>query len=103
MRFPRSRKVRVLVGACVVVSVGAIATVVQASIPDGNTIHGCYESGGNVKVVASLPCPKGYPSLDWNQTGPQGPQGPQGEQGSQGPQGKQGPLGPAGSAGIGTG
>ncbi len=67
MRFPKSRSMRLLVGACVFVSVGAIATVVQASIPDGNVIHGCYDSGGNLKVVSSLPCPKGYTNVDWNQ------------------------------------
>jgi hypothetical protein len=39
--------------------------------PDG-VIQGCYDSGGNVKVVAALPCPKGFTSLPWNQRGPQG-------------------------------
>ena len=40
------------------------------------TIHGCYDSGGNVKVIdASATCPKTYTSLNWSRpgrsTGPQ--------------------------------
>ena len=70
MRIPSSRNVRLLVAVCLVVGVGAVATVVQASIGGiggGGVIQGCYDSGGNVKVVAALPCPKGYTALQWNQ------------------------------------
>jgi hypothetical protein len=48
------------------------------AIGDGGVIQGCYDSGGNVKVVSALPCPKGYTPFRWNQEGPQGPPGPSG-------------------------
>jgi hypothetical protein len=51
-------------------------------------IQGCYDSGGNVKVVEVLPCPRGYSALQWNQ------------QGIQGIEGQQGPPGPAGKDGL---
>ena len=57
--------------------------------PDG-VIHGCYDKQGDVKVVASLPCPKGYTVLDWNLTGPQGPAGATGATGPSGPAGVSG-------------
>jgi hypothetical protein len=62
---------------------------------DGNTINGCYSSGGALKVLTpSAPtCPAGYTPISWNQTGPQGPQGPAGPQGPTGPQGPPGPSG----------
>ncbi len=43
---------------------GAVAATVLAggvawaAIPEGGVIQGCYDSGGNLKVVASLPCPR---------------------------------------------
>jgi hypothetical protein len=62
---------------------------------DGNTINGCYSSGGALKVLTpSAPtCPSGYTPIHWNQTGPQGPAGPQGSQGDTGPAGPPGPAG----------
>jgi hypothetical protein len=99
MRFLRGRKLRLLVGACVVVAVGAIATVVQASIPDGNTIHGCYDSGGNLKVVSAPPCPSKYTALDWSQTGSAGAQGPTGPTGATGLKGDTGGTGATGATG----
>jgi hypothetical protein len=88
---------------------GVVAAVVQASIPDGNVIHGCYDAGGNLKVVPTLPCPKTYTPLDWNQTGsagatgatgatgPRGATGATGPSGADGATGATGPTGPAGS------
>jgi hypothetical protein len=78
---------------------------------DGNTIAGCYSSGGALKLrTASEPtCPKGYVPIEWNVTGPKGAQGPQGPAGptgatgaagAQGSQGPQGPQGPAGSSQV---
>jgi hypothetical protein len=53
--------------------------VAWAAIPDsGGAIQGCYNSGGNIKVVSELPCPKGYTSLPWNQQGPKGDPGTDG-------------------------
>jgi hypothetical protein len=79
-----------------------------ASIPgSGGVIQGCFDNGGNLKVVSTLPCAKSWTPLAWNQTGPAGPQGetgpagPQGETGPAGPQGATGATGPQGPAGPG--
>jgi hypothetical protein len=57
--------------------------IAWAAIPgDGGVIQGCYDSGGNVKVVAALPCPKGYTPLAWSQQGPKGDKGEQGDPGN---------------------
>jgi hypothetical protein len=56
-----------------------LAGVALAAIPDSNgVIQGCYNSGGNLKVVSELPCPKGWTSLPWNQEGPKGDPGTDG-------------------------
>lgn len=93
----RSRKVLLAAGfATVLLAGGGTALAVSSSIPDSSgVIHGCYDSGGNVKVIdtsVTATCPKGYSSLDWNQTGPQGAAGAKGAQGSQGPAGPAGPA-----------
>jgi hypothetical protein len=63
----------VLVGAIATALVGGIA---WAAIPGpGGVIQGCYDSGGNLKVVNALPCPKGFTALPWNQQGPKGDTG----------------------------
>ena len=85
--------VSVLAGSAIA---GGIA---WAAIGDGGVIQGCYDSGGNLKVVAAPPCPKGYTSLPWNQQGIAGPKGDKGDQGIQGPQGNQGETGPEGPQG----
>jgi hypothetical protein len=98
---------RIVLTAAAALALVAGGTAVGASIAgpvDGSgVIHGCYDSGGNVKVIdASATCPKGYTALNWSQTGPQGtqgPQGPAGPAGSQGPKGDTGATGPAGAAG----
>jgi hypothetical protein len=79
--------------AALVVALGGVA---YATIPDSKgVIHGCYDSGGNLKVIDTSTvqsCPaKGYKSLDWNRTGPQGPAGSKGDTG---------PTGPAGAPGV---
>jgi hypothetical protein len=69
----------------VAVAAGALAAsalaggVAWAAIPDSDgVIQGCYNSGGNLKVVSELPCPKGWTSLPWNQQGPKGDPGADG-------------------------
>ena len=53
--------------------------VAWAAIPDSSgVIKGCYSSGGNLKVVSELPCPKGFTSLPWNQEGAKGDRGTDG-------------------------
>ena len=100
-----------LAAASAVVTAFAMAGVAFGAIPDASgVIQGCYDSGGNLKVVNALPCPKSYTPLQWNQqgpkgdkgdTGPQGPAGPAGPTGSAGPTGPVGPAGPAGPTGPG--
>lgn len=74
-----------------VLMIGGTAFAVSSSIPDGNgIIHGCYDSGGNVKVIdtsVTSACPKGYTTLNWNYQGPQGQKGDAGATGAQGPAG----------------
>jgi hypothetical protein len=97
---------RIAITGAAALTLVAGGTAADASIPaspvDGSgVIHGCYDSGGNVKVInVSATCPKGYTSLNWSQTGPQGATGPQGPQGPQGATGAQGPAGPAGATGA---
>jgi hypothetical protein len=94
-----------------VLMIGGTAFAVSSSIPDANgIIHGCYDSGGNVKVIdtsVTSACPKGYTALNWNYLGPQGqtgatgPQGPAGATGATGATGSTGAQGPAGiSVGV---
>src|SRR5690242_8582077 len=86
-------------GHLVAATLGAVlATVLAggvawAAIGDGGVIQGCYDAGGNVKVVSALPCPKGFTQFSWNQQGIQGPQGIPGPKGDQGETGPQGPAG----------
>jgi hypothetical protein len=49
--------------------------------PDG-VIQGCYDGGGNVKVVQALPCPKNYTPFQWNEQGLKGEPGPAGANGT---------------------
>jgi hypothetical protein len=95
-----------LVGAGVVlVLAGSVAWAAIPTTP-GGVIQGCYDAGGNVKVVEALPCPRNYTPFQWNQQGIQGIQGPKGDkgdkgdQGEQGIQGIQGPKGDQGPQGI---
>jgi hypothetical protein len=91
------KRVGLLAAAIAVAATGSIA---WAAIPGaGGVIQGCYDSGGNLKVVEALPCAKGYTALQWNQQGPQGLQGPKGDKGDLGPQGPGGPQGPKGDKG----
>jgi hypothetical protein len=62
---------------------GVIAMLLSGSLAwgapgAGGVIQGCYDGGGNVKVVTALPCPKGYTPLAWNQVGDPGAPGQDG-------------------------
>jgi hypothetical protein len=89
----------VMLAAAALAVVGGVA---WAGIPGGDgVIHGCYDSGGNLKVVDSgSACPRSYTALTWNQTGPQGIQGPQGIAGPKGDPGGIGPQGPQGDPAV---
>ncbi len=77
-----------------------LAGVAYATIPGGDgVILGCYDGGGNVKVVQSYPCPKGYTPLQWNQQGVNGDTGPTGPTGAQGVMGNTGATGATGTQG----
>ena len=79
------RSARLVVLVVVVGGVAAGFAYATVGIPGSNgVIQGCYDSGGNLKVVASLPCPKGYTSLPWNQQGQPGTNGTNGTNGVSG-------------------
>lgn len=89
----------------VIAAVGLLAgfagRVAWASIPDGNTIHGCYKNDtGVVRVIdpsAGDACKtKSETALDWAQAGQQGIQGVQGQRGQQGATGTAGTDGVSG-------
>lgn len=85
----------------VLVAGGGTALAASSSIPDSSgVIHGCYDTGGNVKVIDSdAACAKGYTPLNWSQTGPVGVAGPTGPAGPAGATGPQGPIGLTGATG----
>jgi len=66
-----SRQARWMTSAVAILAVSCVAVGIAyatGGIPGANgVIQGCYDNGGNLKVVASLPCPKGYTPLAWNQ------------------------------------
>ena len=108
MRLPATRGARLTIGACIVVTSGVIAAVVQASIPDGNgVIHGCYAahpatktSGAPLNIIdsAAAECGKGQEAITWNQTGVTGPTGATGATGAAST--VPGPTGPTGATGA---
>jgi len=70
-------------------AVGVVGGLAYAAIPGANgVIQGCYDNGGNLKVVNGLPCPKGTAPLQWNQQGVKGDKGDTGATGAQGPAGQ---------------
>ena len=82
------------------VSMALASSIAWAAIPGpSGVIQGCYDSGGNVKVVEALPCPRTYVPFQWNQQGIQGIQGLQGVPGQKGDKGDSGERGPAGLQG----
>jgi hypothetical protein len=94
-RFSSKRRAAVALSAvCVVGVVGA--GYAFGAIGSGGVIQGCYDAGGNLKVVEALPCPKGYTPLAWNQQGPQGEPGLPGAKGDPGVKGDKGDPGPGG-------
>ena len=112
-RWFARRSARLVVLVVVIGGVAAGVAYATGAIPGSDgVIHGCYDSGGNVKVAATATCPKGYTALPWNQTGPAGatgavgpagatgPAGPPGPSGGPGPAGATGPAGPKGDTGA---
>ena len=96
----------VLVGVAALALLGggtAAGAALSGPIDSAGVIHGCYDDGGNLKVIdASVTCPKGWTAISWSVTGPQGVAGragPSGPAGSAGPQGIPGASGPAGPPG----
>ena len=95
----RRRSVRLLAFGSVLVL--TLAGVAYATIPGGDeVILGCYDGGGNLKVVQSYPCPKNFTPLQWNQQGVSGNTGPTGPTGAQGVMGNAGATGATGAQGT---
>jgi len=96
-----SRKRRLFGAAVAAASIGSgVALAAGVMLPfsdDGNTINGCYSSGGALKLrtPAEPNCPKGYVPIQWGVTGATGAQGATGPQGPAGATGPAGPTGPA--------
>ena len=66
----KRRKLVFLSLAGALVDAAVAGGVVWAAIPDSNgVIQGCYDSGGNLKVVSALPCPKSYAPLPMGRGG----------------------------------
>jgi hypothetical protein len=85
--FPRfGSKQRAVLAAGVVCVLGVVGVgYAFGAIPGtGGVIQGCYDGGGNLKVVNALPCPKNSTALSWNQAGPTGPAGETGATGATG-------------------
>jgi hypothetical protein len=57
-----ARRTKLTIGVIAGVIVAALAGgIAWAAIPGANgVVQGCYDSGGNVKVVNALPCPKNH-------------------------------------------
>jgi hypothetical protein len=70
---------RVAIAGAIAAAVLGGGIALAAGPANGGVIQGCYDSGGNLKVVAALPCPKGYTALAWNQQGSRGADGAAGE------------------------
>ena len=89
--FGSRRRALLAAGVVCVLGVVGVGYAFGAIPGTGGVIQGCYDSGGNLKVVNALPCPKGSTALSWNQTGPTGPPGETGATGASGATGAPGP------------
>jgi hypothetical protein len=80
MTMGLSKRFLLVAGLVVVVGAAAGVAIAAVTLPfsgDGNTINGCYSSGGALKVLtpSNPTCPGGYTPITWNQTGPKGDTG----------------------------
>ena len=97
LRLPKRRIF--LVGSLVLFGSLAVG-IAYAAIESGGVIQGCYDKGGNLKIVQALPCPRGHTPIQWNQQGVQGVKGDTGEKGQTGEKGETGEKGDPGSSGL---
>ena len=76
MRLARVLTVTAIAASGVLVAGG----LAMAAIPDGQgVIHGCYDTGGNLKIVdAGASCPKTFKAISCNQQGVAGTNGTNG-------------------------
>lgn len=104
----RSRTARIVTAIVLAGALFAIATAVEAAIPDpSGVIHGCYAKtsqgavpAGSLRVVDTgfgQSCNANEGTVNWSQTGPKGPTGAAGPKGTTGPKGATGAQGPAGA------
>jgi hypothetical protein len=75
-----------LVTVCCGVALAAGVSITLPFSGDGNTINGCYSSGGALKLltVGSPACPSGYVPIHWSVIGPKGDKGDPGTNGTPG-------------------
>ena len=61
-----SRSARAAVLAVILAGGAAGVAYATGALVGGNgVVQGCYDNGGNVKVVSALPCPKGYTAFSF--------------------------------------
>ena len=102
-----SRTMVVTASTVAVLGGGTYALASGSPAASGTTYHACIVTHVNAakfpsrslwKVSARpVTCPKGEPSISWNQAGPRGRAGAKGDTGPAGPAGPQGPAGVVGS------
>src|SRR2546423_13213818 len=81
-----------------VVAAGAVAF---ADVPDGGTVHACYDKdSGRVRIVDNSGCGDSERKISWSARGPEGPRGEAGPAGAGGGRGRPGPARPAGRRGA---
>lgn len=88
------RRIALAVGVLVLVVVAGASTYAWGASADATqTINGCVDPAGLVRIIAATgTCHSNETAISWNTVGPQGPAG---QQGPAGPQGATGPQGPA--------
>ena len=59
----RTARLRAVLVLALVAGAAFGATTAFAAIGDGGVVEACTDSGGNVKLVPALPCPKGFTSV----------------------------------------
>ncbi len=85
-------------------ALGAVSSPSPMTDSAGN-IYGCYDSGGNLKVIdpsVTTTFPKGWSPLQWYRFGQTGQKGDTGLSGPTGPAGPPGSQGATGAAGTGA-
>jgi hypothetical protein len=88
------------IGLFALVLGAAAAGVAFATGSGSDTIHGCVNPSGLLRIPDTAGCKSNETALDWSTSGAAGPTGPTGPAGPAGPAGATGAAGPTGPAGA---